>query len=45
MLPTLGLLQLRARDVMGFTFLVFIVLVPAVLFLVTVLGMTLRYPL
>ena len=30
---------------MGFTFLVFIVLVPAVLFLVTVLGMTLRYPL
>ena len=41
----LGLFQLRARDVMGYTFLVFVVLVPVVLVLVTVLGMTLRYPL
>ena len=45
MLPILGLFQLRARDVMGYTFLVFVVLVPVVLVLVTVLGMTLRYPL
>jgi short-chain fatty acids transporter len=45
MLPILGLFQLRARDVMGFTFLVFLALVPVVLILVTVLGLTLRYPL
>jgi short-chain fatty acids transporter len=45
MLPTLALLGLRARDVMGFTFLVFVVLVPLVLVLVTVLGSTLPYPL
>lgn len=45
MLPILGLLGLRARDVMGYTFLVFVVLVPVVLVLVTVLGMTLHYPL
>lgn len=44
MLPVLGLFQLRARDVMGFTFLVFLVLAPLVLVLVTVLGMTLHYP-
>src|SRR5262249_17666448 len=31
MLPTLTLLGLRARDVMGFTFVVFVVLVPVVL--------------
>jgi short subunit fatty acids transporter len=35
---------LRARDVMGFTLLVFLVLPPLVLVLVTVLGMTLSYP-
>jgi short-chain fatty acids transporter len=45
MLPILGLFALRARDIMGFTFLVFLVLVPVVLVLVTVLGATLTYPL
>lgn len=45
MLPILGLFQLRARDVMGYTFVVFLALVPVVLLLVTLLGMTLRYPL
>ena len=45
MLPILGLFQLRARDVMGYTFIVFLVLVPVVLVLVTILGATLSYPL
>lgn len=45
MLPILGLFQLRARDVMGYTFLVFVVLFPVVILLVTVLGITLQYPL
>jgi short-chain fatty acids transporter len=45
MLPTLALLGLRARDVMGRTFLVFLVLLPLVLILTTVLGATLPYPL
>jgi short-chain fatty acids transporter len=45
MLPVLGLLGLRARDVMGYTFLVFLVLAPVVLALVTVLSRTLPYPL
>ena len=45
MIPVLGLLGLRARDVMGYTFLVFIVLVPVVLVLVTLLDATLHYPL
>jgi short-chain fatty acids transporter len=45
MLPILGLFGLRARDVMGYTFVVFLVLVPVVLLLVTILGMTLSYPL
>jgi short-chain fatty acids transporter len=45
MLPILGLFGLRARDVMGYTFVVFLVLVPVVLVLVTVLGATLPYPL
>ena len=44
MLPILGLFGLRARDVMGYTFVVFIVLLPLVLVLVTVLGATLPYP-
>ena len=35
----------RARDVMGYTFVVFLVLLPLVLILVTVLGATLPYPL
>jgi short-chain fatty acids transporter len=45
MLPMLGLFQLRARDVMGYTFVVFLALVPTVLLLVTWLGRTLQYPL
>jgi len=45
MLPVLGLLGLRARDVMGFTGLVFLVLFPVVLVLVTFFGTTLPYPL
>ena len=45
MLPTLALLGLRARDVMGYTFLVFVVLLPLVLLLTTLLGATLPYPL
>jgi short-chain fatty acids transporter len=45
MLPVLALLGLRARDVMGFTFLVFLILLPLVLILTTVLGATLPYPL
>ncbi len=45
MLPVLGLFGLKARDVMGYTFLVFLVLTPLVLVLVTVLSLTLPYPL
>ncbi|MBL9039533.1 MAG: short-chain fatty acid transporter, partial [Archangium sp.] len=45
MVPTLTVLGLKARDVMGYTSLVFVVLVPVVLVLVTVLGATLPYPL
>jgi short-chain fatty acids transporter len=45
MLPILGLFQLRARDVMGYTFVVFLALVPVVLLIVTLLGATLSYPL
>jgi short-chain fatty acids transporter len=45
MLPTLALLGLRARDVMGYTFLVFLVLTPLVLLMTTLLGATLQYPL
>jgi short-chain fatty acids transporter len=45
MLPILGLFRLGARDVMGYTFVVFVVLLPVVLLLVTILGLTLPYPL
>jgi short-chain fatty acids transporter len=45
MLPILGLFQLRARDVMGYTLVVFAVLLPTMLILVTLLGRTLSYPL
>ncbi len=38
MLPILGLLGLKARDVMGYTFLVFVTLTPLVLTLVTLLA-------
>lgn len=45
MLPTLGMMGLRARDVMGYTFIVALVLAPVVILLVTLLGATLPYPL
>jgi short-chain fatty acids transporter len=45
MLPTLAILGLRARDVMGFTFAVFLALAPVVVLLVTLFGATLPYPL
>jgi short-chain fatty acids transporter len=45
MLPILGLFKLGARDVMGYTIVVFLALTPVVLILVTLLGMTLSYPL
>ena len=45
MLPILAMLRLSARDVMGYTLVVFFVLTPVVFLLVTLLGMTLRYPL
>jgi short-chain fatty acids transporter len=45
MLPILGILGLRARDVMGYTFVVFLTLAPVVVLLVTLLGLTLPYPL
>ncbi len=45
MLPILGLFRLGARDVMGYTFVVFVVLTPVVLLLVTLFGLTLPYPL
>jgi len=43
MLPLLGVLGLRARDVVGFTFLQLIVHLPVVLFLLWVLAYTLEY--
>ena len=45
MLPILALLGLRARDVMGYTFVIFLLLLPLVLVMVTLFGMTLAYPL
>jgi len=45
MLPVLGLFKLSARDVMGYTAIVFLALTPVVLVLVTLLGLTLSYPL
>jgi short-chain fatty acids transporter len=45
MLPILGLFKLGARDVMGYTIVVFLALTPVVLVLVTMLGLTLAYPL
>jgi len=44
MLPVLGLLGLRARHIMGVTFAIFLVLVPVVLVLVTVLRAPLTFP-
>lgn len=45
MLPTLGLLKLNARDVMGYTFVVFLALIPVVLLIIGFLGRSLPYPL
>ncbi|MGE3513029.1 MAG: TIGR00366 family protein, partial [Vicinamibacterales bacterium] len=45
MLPTLGLLKLNARDVMGYTFIVFLALIPVVLLIIGLLGRSLSYPL
>jgi len=45
MVPILGILGLKARDVMGFTAVVFLALLPAVLLMVTLLALTLPYPL
>ncbi len=45
MLPVLGLFQLGARDVMGYTLVVFLVLTPVVLTMLTLLGTNLSYPL
>jgi short-chain fatty acids transporter len=42
MLPVLGIFHLKARDVMGYTMLVFLVLTPLVLLLTYTLGLTLR---
>ncbi|HEY5808723.1 MAG TPA: TIGR00366 family protein [Povalibacter sp.] len=43
MLPLLGILGLKARDVVGFTVVQFVVHVPVVLFLLWILGLTLDY--
>ena len=43
MLPLLGILGLKARDVVGFTMMQFIVHVPMVLLLLWLLGLTLEY--
>ena len=44
MLPTLAILGLKARDIMGYTFTMFLVCFPTVLICVTVLGATLSAP-
>ena len=43
MLPLLGVLGLRARDIVGFTFLQLVVHLPIVLFLLWLLAGTLPY--
>src|SRR5215471_13843702 len=43
MLPLLGVLAIRARDIVGFTFLQFIFHLPVVLLLLTLLAGTLTY--
>jgi short-chain fatty acids transporter len=45
MLPILGVFGLSARDVMGYTIVVFFALTPVVIALVWLLGLTLPYPL
>ena len=44
MLPILALLQVRARDILGYTFIVALVLIPVVLIQVTLFALTLPYP-
>lgn len=44
MLPTLAILGLKARDIMGYTFAMFLACFPAVLVLVTVFAGTLPFP-
>jgi short-chain fatty acids transporter len=43
MLPLLGILGLKARDVAGFTIVQFAVHLPLVLFLLWIFGLTLDY--
>jgi len=43
MLPLLGVLSLKARDIIGFTFVQFLVHVPLVMFLLWIFGTTLTY--
>ena len=43
MLPMLGILGLRARDLIGFTFVQFMINLPLVLGLLWILGATLQY--
>ena len=43
MLPVLGLLGLKARNLIGFTFVQFVVNLPVVMLLLWLLGMTLHY--
>jgi short-chain fatty acids transporter len=45
MLPILGVFGLSARDLMGYTIVVFLALAPVVIALVWLLGLTLPYPL
>jgi short-chain fatty acids transporter len=44
MLPTLAILGLKARDIMGYTFAMFLVCFPTVLVMVTLLAPTLSFP-
>ncbi|MFF2847920.1 short-chain fatty acid transporter [Streptomyces sp. NPDC058001] len=44
MLPTLTILGLKARDIMGYTFAMFLVCFPVVLVLVTLFARTLSFP-
>jgi short-chain fatty acids transporter len=44
MLPTLAILGLKARDIMGYTFAMFLACFPAVLVMVTLLAGTLPFP-
>jgi short-chain fatty acids transporter len=43
MLPLLGIVGLKARDLIGFSFLQFVVHLPLVLFLLWLLGLSLTY--